>query len=102
MISTANIGLDAKLSFVLDFNQYTFDSENLDKISSWLESKSSADKSNYGKVNINSSRYQVGWGSLNPVLISDIVPTITDIGSEIASIHLAYKVATPGTDGVYD
>lgn len=102
MISTANIGLDAKLSFVLDFNQYTFDSENLDKISSWLESKSSADNSNYGKVNINSSRYQVGWGSLNPVVISDIVPTITDIGSEIASIHLAYKVASPGTDGVYD
>lgn len=102
IISSSNIGLQSKIDFVMNFNACTFDKGRIDEISSYLESKTSADNSNFGKVNINSSKAMIGWGSLNPKTDKTIIPCIKEINSEIASIVLKYTMAAQGKTGDYD
>ena len=97
-----NLGMQEKLNFITDFNSWTFSDTELDKISKYIEPKSTGDNTNYGKVNINSSKSQIGWGSLNPVVEETIIPTIKEMTAEIASVSLQYKMAAMGNNGAYD
>ena len=84
--------LDKKINFVLDFNAATFYPERLKDIAGYLETSKTADNTNYGKVNINCSLSQVGWGDLEPYVESDIVPEIISITDDVAIIHLNYYI----------
>ena len=84
--------LDKKINFVLDFNAATFTPERLKDIAGYLETSKTADNTNYGKVNINCSLSQVGWGDLEPYIESDIVPEIISITDDVAIIHLNYYI----------
>lgn len=102
IISSNNIGLQTKIDFVLIFNSCTFNKNRLDEISSLLETKSTGDNTNFGKVNINSTKAQIGWGDINPKVEKTIIPTIKEINSEVASIYLEYSMAAQGITGSYD
>lgn len=102
IISSANLGLQNKIDFVMNFNGWTYDSSKLDNISKYTEINKSADNSNYGKVNIYSSKTQIGWGELNAKVEKTIIPTIKEINSEIASIDLSYKMVAQNVTGYYD
>lgn len=97
-----NLNLKDKLQFVKEFNEWTFDKDKLDNIKPYIETKSSGDNSNYGKVNINSSKTQIGWGDLNPFVEQDIIPTIKELNGEVASIVLGYNMAVPDGDKGFD
>lgn len=103
IISSTNMGLQNKIDFVMNFNSCTFDHSKLDSIKSLIETnKTTGDNTNFGKVNINSTLAQIGWGSLNPTVEKTIIPTIKEINSEIASIYLGYSMAAQGSTGAYD
>ena len=48
----------------------------LKDIGGYLETSSVGDNTNYGKVNINCSLSQIGWGDLEPYIESEITPEI--------------------------
>jgi len=103
IISSTNIGLQSKIDFAMNFNSCTFDKSTLDNIKGLIEpNKLTGDNTNFGKVNINSSLAQIGWGELNPTVEKTIIPTIKDINSEVASIYLQYTMAAQGATGAYD
>lgn len=84
--------LQKKLDFVMDFNACTFDDSRLKDISGYLETSSSGDNTNYGKVNINCSLSQVGWGDLDPYVESDIMPEVISVDDDVAILRLSYRV----------
>jgi len=103
VISNASIDLQSKIDFVMNFNSCTFDPSKLDNIKALIEpNKLTGDNSNLGKVNINSTLVQIGWGELKPTVEKTIIPTIKEINSEIASIYLEYTMAAQGSTGAYD
>ena len=102
IVSAKDTGIQEKLDFVLDFNECTFDDSRLDDILRYLESDSSADNSNYGKVTIKNSQYQVGWGDLNPVVDSNIIPTVYEIDGEVALIAIDYTMGAKNSNDEYD
>lgn len=97
-----DINIQDKLRFIIDFNSWTFSDVNLDKITEYIETNSSGDNTNYGKVNINSSRSQIGWGDLKPVVETQIIPSIKEMTGDLASVSLGYKIAIPADEGVYN
>ena len=84
--------LQKKLDFVMDFNACTFDDSRLKDIAGYLETSSSGDNTNYGKVNINCSLSQVGWGDLDPYVESDIMPEVISVDDDVAILRLSYRV----------
>ena len=82
--------LQKKLDLVMDFNACTFDDSRLKDISGYLETSSSGDNTNYGKVNINCSLSQVGWGDLDPYVESDIMPEVISVDDDVAILRLSY------------
>ena len=84
--------LQKKLDFVMDFNACTFDDSRLKDIAGYLETSSSGDNTNYGKVNINCSLSQVGWGDLDPYVESDIIPEVISVDDDVAILRLSYRV----------
>ena len=84
--------IQKKIDFVLDFNSCTFDKDRLKDIAGYLETSGLGDNTNYGKVNINCSLSQVGWGDLEPFVESDIVPEVISITDDVAIIRLDYRI----------
>ena len=76
----------------MDFNACTFDGSRLKDIAGYLETSSSGDNTNYGKVNINCSLSQVGWGDLDPYVESDIMPEVISVDDDVAILRLSYRV----------
>lgn len=99
---TKDLLMQEKLDFILDFNAWTFSDTQLDNISEYIEPKSTGDNTNYGRVNINSSKTQIGWGNLKPIVEQTIIPSIKDMTTELASVSLNYRIASQGADGIYD
>lgn len=102
IISGTDYHLQDKIDFVLEFNHNTFDGAALGKISKYLETSKDADNSNYGRVNINCTQEQVGWGDLNPYVESNIVPSVCEIDGEVAMIVLEYTMGAENDYDAYD
>lgn len=102
IISGTDYRLQDKIDFVLDFNGYTFDAAALPNIGKYLETKSGADNSNFGRVNINCTQEQIGWGDLNPFVESNIIPSIRSIDNEVAMIVLEYTMGAANEHDAYD
>lgn len=84
--------VEEKLAYVQDFSSTTFDKKEAERLIMYLESGSKGDNTNYGNVNIYSSFDQITWGKLEPVKLSEPVPTITEINGNITCFRLEYQV----------
>jgi len=84
--------VDEHLDFVLDFSDMTFDKDNSDELTKYLESNSEGDNSSFAKVDIHSSLSQVTWGDLEITSHTDPLITISDIHSQTAVIELDYQI----------
>lgn len=91
--------LDEKLDFIMSFHQTLFDKEAAQDIIKYLEPSKNADNSSLAHVTINSSFDLVTWGNIQPVIITDIVPTIKEIYYDTASVELNY-IAQAEINGV--
>lgn len=84
--------VDEKLNFVSTFHNKTFDKNQAQDLSSYLETNSEGDNSSFHKVDIHSSLDQVSWGSLTISSHTDPEVFITDIHGQTGSFRLDYQV----------
>lgn len=94
--------LDEKLDFALAFNGYTYNKDALSNISKWIETDETGDNTNLGKVNIHSTRAQIGWGNLTPRIEGNITPVIYELTPSSAQISLRYRVVTATSQTEYE
>lgn len=90
--------LKEKLDFVMDFHNKTLDKD--ESIATYIEPSSGADNSTLAYVDINSSFTNIVWGSLEPEVITDIIPAVKEINIETAAIQLVYFASANTDSGV--
>ncbi len=78
----------AKLDYVLDFHEKTFDKEAAKELSLYLEPNSEGNNSDFGNVDIHSNLNQVSWGNMHVREIGEPNVTICELSQNIASIRL--------------
>lgn len=88
------------IKFVSDFHKKTFNKENAKDLTTYLESNSEGDNTNYGKVNINSSFHQVSWGDLEIKDVSDEEINLVEMDATTATIMISSNVTTKANLGV--
>ena len=93
---------DEIIDYVSDFHSTTFVKEvNSDEGNLVYDNLTFKDNGgNLSHVNLDSPYELVSWGKLYPVVITAIVPSITEIDSDYAVIHLEYMVQTLGMSDV--
>lgn len=102
IVWTDNLKVDEKLNFVTQFNAYTYNKDQLSAISQWIETDETGDNTNYGKVNIHSTRAQIGWGDLNCRIEGNVIPVIWEISPSAAQISLDYRAVTSSSSDIYE
>ena len=90
ILQSESLFTDEKLQFVKRFHENTFTKNN--DIVKYLEPNSEGDNTTFNKVNIHSSFSQITWGNLAVMKMGDVNTTITEIGSQTASVLLEYVV----------
>ena len=91
--------LKEKMDFVLEFHDNTFKKSKLDAIAAYLETASNVANDDYAHVDITSSREMIGWGSLEPEVVSEVVPTVKEFNIETGAICLEYFVKIQSGEG---
>lgn len=87
-----------KLKFVLDFNEATFDKDSASQLEPYLETSSSAGKSNFSVVTLYSSSDAVTWGSMAPYRTSEVAVRLKEINTETAAFTLTYTIESSQGD----
>ncbi len=91
--------LEEKLNYVIWFRNSLIEKRNQFQIEKNLETKANADRTDFSHVTIDSNWTMVSWGSMQPRIVAETVPTITDFYEEHASIVLDYLVAADTGSG---
>ena len=94
IIWTDDCHLKECVDFAKDFSAKTFDREEAQSIRKYLESGPTGDNSTFAKVNIKSKFFQVTWGDTGVVRLTEPVPTVTQISSNVTNVTLGYYVAS--------
>lgn len=55
-----------------------------------LKAEKAGTTSSLAHVDLNASYDQISWGNLNPVIVTGVVPTITEIDKEYAVVRMSY------------
>lgn len=85
--------LHDQITFVKEFHNAIKNKNDAENIRKYLEYNSKADNTTLAYVNIHSDFELITWGSLNPEIITDVVPTIVEIYPDIAHIRLDYYIS---------
>ncbi len=88
-----------KIDFVMDFHNTIMDKKKAEDIIIFLEPEADVDDSSLAHVNIHSSFELISWGNLQPQVIGEIIPTIKEISSDMASIELKYMISAETDSG---
>lgn len=88
-----------KLNYVKMIHEAILKKDTVDEVSSFFESSNSASNHSLNYVNIHSSMDLISFGELNPTIISEVIPTIKQISSDIAAIELDYFMKGTTDDG---
>lgn len=91
--------LDEKMDFVTDFHNKTFDKSKLEELAIYLEYSATNKNNNFASVDITSSKDLIGWGNLEPEVVSEVVPTVKEFNIETAAICLNYYVKIKTGEG---
>lgn len=102
MVKYENPDIVSKLTYVNDFSENTRTDENLSKVTAKLETSQAGDNTNLGRVDIHCKLSQVGFGTLQPELITERAFTITEIDEQRASIYVTYKAKTDDENGSFE
>lgn len=87
-----NGNLSEKLDYVRWFRESALNKINQESVEKNLETKSNADTSTFAHTDIHSPWKMVSWGELQPQMIAELPPTITDFYEGTASVVLSYLV----------
>lgn len=92
--------LSEKLDYVRWFRESALNKINQESVEKNLETKINADASTFAHTDINSSWKMVSWGDLQPQMITELPPTITDFYEGTASVVLSYLVQMDAGSGM--
>lgn len=81
-----------KLEYVRWFRESALSKINQQAVEKNLETMSNSDTSSFARTDIHSSWKMVSWGDLQPQIVAELPPTITDFYEGTASIVLSYIV----------
>ena len=98
IISQEDYHVTDKLEFVKDFTIKTFDKEAAKSLTKYLESNSSGDNTNLGKVTIHSSFDQITYAGLPITAKTDPQITIREIDEQTGSFVTDFYVTTSDTE----
>lgn len=90
IIQTEDYHVNEKLEYVLDFHRRTFDKEEAEELTKYLESNAEGDNTTFAKVTIHSSFHQVTWGDLQVSKVTEPELTIKEMASQTGSLELSY------------
>lgn len=82
-----------KLDFVMEFHESIMDKEKAEGMIAYLEPKANADNSSFSYVNINSSFDMVSYKDLEPKVMKEAIPKITEINEDLALVELTFIVS---------
>ena len=85
--------LHDQINFVKDFHNAIKNKNDAENIRKYLEYNSKSDNTTLAYVNIHSDFELITWGSLNPEIITEVVPTIVEIYPDVAHIRLDYYIS---------
>ncbi len=91
--------LSEKLDYVRWFRESALNKINQESVEKNLETKSNADTSTFAHTDIHSSWKMVSWGDLQPQMIAELPPTITDFYEGTASVVLSYLIQMDAGSG---
>ena len=95
----ANGNLTQKMNYVRWFRESALGKINQESVEKNLETKSNSDTSSFAHTDIHSSWRMVSWGDLQPEIVAEIPPTITDFYEGTASVVLSYVVKMDAGSG---
>ena len=98
IISQEDYHVTDKLEFVKDFTTKTFDKKAAKSLTRYLESNSSGDNTNLGKVTIHSSFDQITYAGLPITAKTDPQITIKEIDEQTGSFVTDFYVTTSDTE----
>lgn len=101
IIKLDNPSVQNKLSYINDFSENTRTDETLSKVTAKLETNSTGDNTNLGRVNIHSKLTQVGFADLQPKLTTDRYFNIIEIDDKRTSVSVTYKIETMDESGSF-
>ena len=102
MVKFENPDIVSKLNYVNEFSENTRNDETLSKVTAKLETSTAGDNTNLGRVDIHCKLSQVGFGTLQPELLTERFFTITEIDEQRASIYVTYKAKTDDENGSFE
>ena len=84
--------LDEKLDFIMNFHKTLLNpnSKRAEDLMEWLEPNRTSDHSSFSSVNIRSRLNMVSYGNLNPEVVYEQLPTITEFYENYASVRIDY------------
>ncbi|HHT88308.1 MAG TPA: hypothetical protein GX002_04790 [Clostridiales bacterium] len=85
--------LTDKLDFVMGFHEAIKDKVKAEEYIRYLEPDSKKDNSTLANVNIHSSFDLITWGSLKPEFITEVIPTVVENYTDVASFVLDYVIS---------
>lgn len=92
-----NSYLSEKLNFVSMFHNSLLNKESAGNVSKYIETKKNADETDFSRANIYNSLDFLSYGQLEPVVLYEEVPVITEYTQDTASVVLGFylQVNTP-------
>ncbi|TAH66485.1 MAG: hypothetical protein EWM47_10105 [Anaerolineaceae bacterium] len=87
-----NTYLTDKLDFVMGFHESIKDKVKAEEYIRYLEPDGKKDNTSLANINIHSSFDLITWGNLNPEFITEVIPTVVENYTDIASVALEYIV----------
>lgn len=91
--------LAEKLDYVRWFRDSALNKINRESVEKNLETKSNSDTSSFAHTDIHSSWEMVSWGELQPQIVTELPPTVTDFYEGTASVVLSYVVQMDAGSG---
>lgn len=95
----SNNHIKDNLEFVMNFHDSIMNKKNAEDMVIYLEPDYTSENKSLAHVTINSNFELVSWSDLNPTVVSDIVPTITETNADTSSIQLRYLVSAETENG---
>ncbi|MBR4343062.1 MAG: hypothetical protein IKP88_10235 [Lachnospiraceae bacterium] len=94
--------LDEKLDFIINFHKTLLNpnGKRAEELMEWLEPNRSTDHSTFSNVNIRSRLNMVSYGDLNPEVVYEQLPTITEFYENYASVRMDYVLGVETELGV--
>lgn len=93
VIKITNSYYKEKINFVMDIHTSLLDKEKSKDVVDYFEPNDKADNSSFSNVDIHSSYDLISYGDLNPTIVNENVPTITEINSDFGLVELVYVLS---------